>query len=57
MRIETSGTSLGNEYIPLLERHHPQFTIGSFIPVTVPHVVVVNVNVFSVNLPGKIRVK
>ena len=41
--------------------NNPQLTIGSFIPffspVTIPQVVAVNENVFSVNLPGKIRVK
>jgi hypothetical protein len=41
--------------------NNPQFTIGSFIPllspVTIPQVVAVNENVFSVNLPGKITDK
>jgi hypothetical protein len=40
--------------------NHPQFTIGSFIPlspVTIPKVIAVNENGFSVNLPGKIWVK
>ena len=38
----------------------PRITIGSFIPhlspVTIPQVVAATENVFSVNLPGKIRV-
>ena len=47
--------------IPSLSPNHPQLTIGSFIPllshVTIPQVFAVNENVFSVKLPGKIRVK
>jgi hypothetical protein len=46
-------------FIPSQSSNHPQFTIGSFLlsHVTIPQVVAVNENVFSVNLPGKIRDK
>ena len=43
---------------PIWPPNHPQLPIGSFIsPVTNPQVLAVHENVFSVNLPGKIRVK
>jgi hypothetical protein len=47
--------------IPSWPTYRPQLPIGSFIPllsaVTIPLFVAVKENMFTVNLPGKIRVK
>ena len=44
----------GHQIIPYFQLDHSSPLLS---PVTIPQVVVVNENVFSVNLPGKIRVK